>query len=133
MTKAAAMTDFDEATWAFLENEELEQTKDYLQRGRRFAGLDLESLKSAWVEAFRAFVADSDGEAGVVRHYDLEAEFRLRGEEKPTELVEAEQAVLDREMEEWLRDDPKSWDDMANSVFDEIVDFHCSTAAASKS
>ncbi len=133
MTKETAMADFDGATWAFLENEELEQTRDYLQRGRSFAELDRESLKVAWVEAFRVFVADSDGEAGVMRYYDLEAEFRLREEEPPAELVEAEQAELDREMEEWLRDDPKSWDEMADSVFKEIVDFHCSTMAASKS
>lgn len=36
-------------------------------------------------------------------------------------------------MEEWLENDPQSWDKMAESVVDEIADFSCSTAAAPKS
>jgi hypothetical protein len=127
------MTDFDNATRAFLENERFEQTRDYLRRGRPYAGLALVDLEARWVAAFRDFAADIGDDVDLVRMFDLEAEHRLRGLGLPEELVEEEQAVLDRGMEDWLENDPKSWDEMADSVFEEIVDFHCATAVASKS
>ena len=127
------MTDFRDSAGAFLQNENLEQTKDYLLRGRGFAALDLDGLTAAWVQAFRNFVADTDGEADVLRLYDLEAEFRLRGEEPPEELVEAEREVLDREIEEWRAEDPDSWEQTADGVVREIVEFQRTIAATAKS
>lgn len=127
------MTDFDEATSAFLENEKLEQTKDYLHRGRGFAGLEVGKLEAAWVHAFRDFAADIGDDEDLVRMFDLEAEYRLRGLRLPEELVAAEKEALDRGMEEWLAEDPDSWDQMADQVMDEIVVFTVDAAAASKS
>lgn len=133
MTKGTAMTDFDDATWAFIENEKLEQTQDYLRRGRPYAGFAPDDLQAGWVAAFRDFAADIGDDNDLVRMFDLEAEYRLRDLRLPEELVEAEQEMLDRGMEEWLENDPQSWDEMANNVIDEIADFSCSTAAAPKS
>lgn len=127
------MTDFDDAAWAFIENEKLEQTQDYLRRGRPYAGLAPDDLQARWIAAFRDFAADIGDDDDLVRLYDLEAEYRLRGLRLPEELVEAEQEMLDRDMAEWLTNDPQSWDEMAESVIDEIAEFSCSTAAASKS
>lgn len=133
MTRGKDMTDFDDATWAFLENEKLEQTRDYLHRGRPHAGLTPDDLQACWVAAFRDFAADVGDDDDLVRMFDLEAEYRLRDFRLPEELVEAEQEMLDRGMEEWLESDPQSWDEMANSVIDDIADFSCSTAAVPKS
>jgi|GEM_PF-2547325 len=127
------MTNFDDATWAFLENEKLEQTRDYLHRGRGFAGLEVGRLETAWVQSFRDFAADIGDDEDLVRMFDLEAEYRLRGLRLPEELVVAEQEALDRGMEEWLQNDPKSWDEMAGQVMGEIAVFTVDTAAASKS
>lgn len=127
------MTDFDDATWAFLENEKLEQTQDYLRRGRPYAGLAQADLQARWVAAFRDFAADVGDDDDLVRLFDLEAEYRLRDLRLPEELVEAEQEALDRGMADWLAEDPDSWDHMADQVMDEIAVFTVDTAAASKS
>ena len=81
----------------------------------------------------RDFAADIGDDDDLVRMFDLEAEYRLRDLSLPEELVAAEQEMMDRAMEEWLETDPESWDEMAESVIDEIADFTCSTAAALKS
>ncbi|MBX9942916.1 MAG: hypothetical protein K2Y40_02445 [Reyranella sp.] len=127
------MTDFDDATWAFLENEKLEQTRDYLRRGRPYAGLAPAELEPRWVAAFRDFAADVGDDDDLVRMFDLEAEYRLRGLRLPEELVAAEQEALDRGMTDWLAEDPDSWDDMADQVMDEIAAFTVDAATASKS
>lgn len=127
------MTDFDEATSAFLENEKLEQTKDYLHRGRGFAGLEVGKLEEAWVKSFRDFAADVGDDEDLVRMFDLEAEYRLRRLRLPEELVAAEQEALDRGWADWLAEDPDSWDRMADQVIDEIAVFTVDTFVASKS
>ena len=127
------MTDFDDATWAFLENEKLEQTQDYLRRGRPCAGLASADLQARWVAAFRDFAADIGDDDDIVRMFDLEAEYRLRRLRLPEELVTAEQEALDRGWADWLAEDPDSWDRMADQVIDEIAVFTIDAAAASKS
>ena len=47
---------FDALPEIWLQNELLEQTRDYLTRGRRFGGLKLDQLNKVWSEAFRHFV-----------------------------------------------------------------------------
>ncbi|MDI1284904.1 MAG: hypothetical protein PSV46_10955 [Reyranella sp.] len=127
------MTDFDASTQAFLENEKLEQTNDYLRRARPYAGLSLADLEAGWVAAFRDFAADIGDDSDLVRMFDLEAEYRLRGLRLPEELVVAEQERLDRDMEDWLAEDPDSWDRMADQVLDEIVEFRVDSALSAKS
>lgn len=127
------MTSFDDSTQAFLENEELEQTSDYLRRGRPYAGLAAADLEAGWVAAFRDFANDVGDDSDLVRMFDFEAEYRLRGVRLPEELVTAEQEMLDRDMESWLTDDPESWDAMANKVLDEIVAFRVEAELSAKS
>lgn len=133
MTRGADMTAFDDATRAFLENEKLEQTRDYLRRGRPCAGLAPDDLQARWIAAFRDFAADIGDDDDLVRMFDLEAEYRLRGLPLPMELVAAEQEALDRGMEDWLAEDPDSWDQMADQMVKEIAVFAVDTAAAAKS
>lgn len=80
---------FDALPEIWLQIELLEQTRDYLTRGRRFGGLKLDQLNKVWSEAFRHFVRRN-----IQPHLrdmdDAGAELRLRGEEFPTDLVTSE-------------------------------------------
>ena len=104
---------------AWLQNELLEQTRDYLTRGRRFERLRIDQLNEEWAKAFRQFVRRQIGP--YVRDMDdAGAELRLRGEEFPTHLVTAEVELLraaiqrvgpispsaefDRKIDEFIRD-----------------------------
>ena len=104
-------------TW--LQNELLEQTRDYLTRGQRFERLRIDQLNEEWAKAFRQFVRRQIGP--YVRDMDdAGAELRLRGEEFPTHLVTAEveqlraaiqrvgpispSAEFDRKIDEFIRD-----------------------------
>ena len=76
-------------TEVWLQNELLEQTRDYLTRGRRFERLGINQLNEEWARAFRQFVRWQIGP--YVRDMDdAGAELRLRGEEFPTHLVTSE-------------------------------------------
>jgi hypothetical protein len=74
-------------TW--LQNELLEQTRDYLTRGRRFERLRLDQLNKLWAEAFRQFVRRQIGPHARDMD-DAGAELRFRGEEFSTQLVMSE-------------------------------------------
>src|SRR5271169_5455138 len=73
----------------WLQNELLEQTRDYLTRGRRFERLRINHLNEEWAKAFRQFVRWQIG-PHVRDMDDAGAELRLRGEEFPAHLVTSE-------------------------------------------
>lgn len=70
---------------AFLENNQMKETQEYLSRGRRFQSMDLDTLNNAWAALFRAF-ADGDRRR-TSEMDDMGAEMRLRGCGYPGELV----------------------------------------------
>jgi hypothetical protein len=73
---------------AFLQHELMNETKDYLDRGRLFEQLSIRELNEKWITAVRRFVAD---DSSVVFEMDgLSAELRLRSREPPFEAVESE-------------------------------------------
>jgi hypothetical protein len=74
---------------AWIQNELLEQTRDYLTRGRRFERLRLDPLNEIWAKAFRQFVRRQIG-PHLRDMDDAGAELRFRGEEFPTYLVTSE-------------------------------------------
>jgi hypothetical protein len=76
----------------FLQHRKMEQTQDYLSRGRRFAGLDSERLNQDWVDAVRGWLACKD-RSGERTMDDLAAELELRGSEPPYEAVKQELAA----------------------------------------
>jgi hypothetical protein len=81
--RAAAMVD------AFLEHRRMEQTKDYLGRGRRFAALDVGQLSEDWIIAVRSWLARKDREREQMMD-DLTAELQLRSSEPPYDAVKQE-------------------------------------------
>ena len=110
---------FEALPEAWLQNELLEQTRDYVTRGRRFERLRIDQLNEEWAKAFRQFVRRQIGP--YVRDMDdAGAELRLRGEEFPTHLVTSEveqlraivqrvgpispSAEFDRKIDEFIKD-----------------------------
>ena len=85
----------------WLQNELLEQTRDYLTRGRRFERLRLDQLNEEWAKAFRQFVRRRIG-PHLRDMDDAGAELGLRGEEFPTHLVTAEVEQLTIVPARWL-------------------------------
>jgi hypothetical protein len=85
------VSDYDKLVEAWLQNKSIEDTKKYVQQGRRFKDLTIEELKSLWLAAFGLFAINlKDGPDRL----DLESEFALRGEKIPYELVKAEHEAL---------------------------------------
>lgn len=69
---------------SFLEHKTMNETADYLGRGRAHKDMPQDALTEAWVEAFNAFADDhSQGRA----MDDYKAELILRGVEPPYDRV----------------------------------------------
>ena len=75
----------------FLQHKSLEQTQDYLARGRRFAKLDVAQMNEDWSNAVRGWLAHKDRTNERMMD-DLAAELRFRGVEPPYAAVEQELA-----------------------------------------
>ena len=70
----------------------IEQTQDYLARGRRFATLDVGQLSEDWIIAVRSWLARKD-RARERMMDDLTAELQLRGSDPPYDTVKKELAA----------------------------------------
>ena len=77
---------------AFLQHRKMEQTQDYLSRGRRFAALDVGQLSEDWIIAVRSWLARKDRECEQMMD-DLTAELQLRRSEPPYAAVKQELAA----------------------------------------
>lgn len=78
---------------AFLQHKSMQETQDYLVRGRRFAKLDVGRLNKDWIIAVRSWLAHKRRTKERVMD-DLAAELRLRGLELPYSAVEQELTAL---------------------------------------
>jgi hypothetical protein len=84
---------------AFVEHRKMEQTQDYLARGRRFATLDVGQLSEDWIIAVRSWLARKN-RAGERMMDDLTAELQLRGFEPPYDAVKQQLAARFSNIEE---------------------------------
>jgi hypothetical protein len=86
----------------FMQHALMEETKEYLQRGRQHVSLQLAELNDRWVTAFRDWFNHKEQEHGnqerVIAIDDLSAELRLRGLEPPYASVPDEVAAMHAEM-----------------------------------
>jgi hypothetical protein len=87
---------------AFLQHKGLEQTQDYLVRGRRFTTFDVRQLTKDWITAVRSWLAHKD-HTNERNMDDLAAELRLRGLEPPYLAVERELADCSAQTKETER------------------------------
>ena len=75
----------------FLQHKSLEQTQDYLVRGRRFAKLDVAQMNEDWIIAVRSWLTHKNRTNERMMD-DLAAELRWRGLEPPYGAVQQELA-----------------------------------------
>ena len=119
------MTDnADDLADAFLQSALMDETGDYVQRGRRFEALPTPQLNEQWVAAFRNFVQAAttaietgDGTSGCdTRDIDeTAAELRLRGLDPPLDVVEEGDAgALQRLVQAVGPDAPEALDQQIN-------------------
>lgn len=98
---------------AFLQHRSVEQSQDYLARGRRFATLDVGQLSEEWIIAIRSWLARKDPARERMMD-DLTAELQLRGFEPPYDTVNQELAARFAGI-----DDPtqnKIWSEVAREI-----------------
>jgi hypothetical protein len=87
---------------AMIESDLMEQTKNYLEGGRKFESLPVDRLKDKWVTAFKEW--RKTGNSKEVN--DTYAELRLRNIEPPFERVQAESAAMFEEIRQDRPDNP---------------------------
>jgi hypothetical protein len=78
---------------AFLQNNSMEQTRDYLARGRRFAQLDIGQLNQDWIIAVKSWLARKEPTNELIMD-DVASELALRKLEPPYDAVRQE--LIDR-------------------------------------
>ena len=94
MAKRRRSKDNDSAlAETYLQHELMNETKAYLDRGRRFAQLDVTQLADRWTAVFKAYFAQHYRKQGHEMD-DLAAELRLRGLDPPFGAVSAEISKL---------------------------------------
>jgi hypothetical protein len=82
---------------AMIESAEMDETRDYLMRGRTHAKLSDDVLRDTWVRAFRRWFL-SRGLAEARDANDLAAELRLRNVMPPYERIRAESDAMAKEV-----------------------------------
>ena len=107
--RANAMAD------AILANALLEETAQYLWRGRQFKTTSEVELKLRWVEALRRWIKTHS--PGNVRQLDdLSAELRLRGLEPPEDSVQPELSSMVEEIRRDYASDLECLEDIAKRI-----------------
>ena len=92
--------DPDAIARAVVQSAEMDETNDYVARGRSHRSLKLDQLEADWASAFKKW-AHSLGVADSRRLGELWAEFRLRNIEPPFDLVHDEQRILVEEVQKY--------------------------------
>jgi hypothetical protein len=70
---------------------QLEEVRDYLNRGRQLVDLATEELERCWINLMREWAKDFTGFVHTRRYreqLDIQSEFQLRGREYPAHLIE---------------------------------------------
>jgi hypothetical protein len=90
----------------FLAHELMNETADYLRRGRRFLSLPLSELNDRWIPAFRDAILNKIVDR-VLDMDDFAAELRLRGLDPPFDRVADDVAKITADLEK-MGPDPES-------------------------
>ncbi len=95
----------------------MEETLDYVKRGRRLKDTDGEELKQGWAATYRLWVSDPTNRRVFGELSDLGAELQLREIEPPYEAVkvETEKVIATIPTPE---EDPEGWDKVGRAIMD---------------
>lgn len=88
----------DDIARAAIADDEMQDTRSYLVRGRAFASLSVEDLNQMWAAAFTAIALGDD--AKLTEYSDLAAELRLRSLPLPEHLVQGAMPALQKRISE---------------------------------
>lgn len=77
------MDDQEKLVLAWVESQSMDQTADYLARGRAFKTLSKDELSAVWIAAFKDMANEPQNDAVRRLHNDLDAEWRARSETPP--------------------------------------------------
>jgi len=100
---------------AILANALMEETAQYLSRGRQFKTTSEVELKLRWAEALRRWIKTHS--LGNIRQLDdLSAELRLRGMGPPEDSVKAELSSMVEEIRRDYESDPECREDIAKRI-----------------
>ncbi len=103
--------DPDQIVKSLVAEDEMEDMKAYLERGRAFSQLAVDDLNSAWAAAFTAVAAGDDDM--LLRLAELGAELRLRNLPLPEHRV---QEALEAMRKRIAETKPESFDAVAERV-----------------
>src|SRR5207302_1335968 len=96
---AAERERIEALTASMLQSAEMDETAQYLARGRQFAALEEEDLGRRWTAAFKLLFA-TGAEGALLLSNDLSAELRLRGVALPFDTVSAEMEAVRLRLED---------------------------------
>lgn len=117
------MTDgrIERLTQAFMDSVDMDDAHWYLERGRAYAGLAIDALEAAWVDAFKAFLGRGDHDPEI-EYLLLSAEFHLRGLPRPEHLIASEiEGVTKRVREASLTRSDEGLREHIRHFFDELA------------
>jgi hypothetical protein len=124
-------SDYEKAVRSWLMSSVIDQTEDYLRRGRRFSDLETDVLKEQWIVAFKKHCRDFEDVALNRKSNDLQAELALRSIDPPFDVVEADLGRMTAAIRESVDDiklnRPEIWkegEELARAEFEKFLKSH---------
>jgi hypothetical protein len=93
---------------SIIAEDNMENIRQYISRGRGFEHLNIEALKQRWISAFKALASDIENYQALYEYFDVDAEFQLRKIEPPRDTVKADTEKLIAAIPS-KAEDPESW------------------------
>src|SRR5262249_14302593 len=79
---------------SIIAEDNMENIRQYISRGRGFEHLNIEALKPRWISVFKALASDIENYQAIYENFDVDSEFQVRKIEPPSDTVKEEQEKL---------------------------------------
>ena len=100
---------------SIIAEDNMENIRQYISRGRGFEHLNIEALKQRWISAFKALASDIENYQALYEYFDVDAEFQLRKIEPPRDTVKADTEKLIAAIPS-KAEDPESWAKVCQAI-----------------
>jgi hypothetical protein len=116
----------DEAMTGWLESQTVDSKSDYIMRGRRFERDSEAELITQWKSALTIVMGEPQSAVARRTVSDLSSEFDLRNTTAPLDVPEWKAYVnfLIRRVEDLRESDPDKFDEIGQSVLDDLQKFY---------
>jgi hypothetical protein len=105
---------------SIIAEDNMENIRQYISRGRRFEHLNIEALKQRWISAFKALASDIENYQALYEYIDADAGFQLRKIEPPRDTVKADTEKLVAAIPS-KAEDPESWAKVRQAIGDALA------------